>query len=88
MTAEIAGLDAVELIVDGYLPKAAVDENLGRAIRAVADGERYVHPSLGAALAAPAASAGPIEEPPTASARCCACSRSATPTRRSPRSAT
>jgi two-component system response regulator NreC len=47
---------------DGYLPKAAADEDLVRAIRAVADGERYVHPSLGAALAAPAASAGPIEE--------------------------
>jgi two-component system response regulator NreC len=48
--------------VDGYLPKAAADEDLVRAIRAVADGERYVHPSLGAALAAPAASAEPIDE--------------------------
>ena len=47
---------------DGYLPKAAADEDLVRAIRAVASGERYVHPSLGAALAAPAASAGPIDE--------------------------
>jgi two-component system response regulator NreC len=47
---------------DGYLPKAAADEDLVRAIRAVAAGERYVHPSLGAALAAPAASAGPIDE--------------------------
>jgi two-component system response regulator NreC len=47
---------------DGYLPKAAADEDLVRAIRAVADGERYVHPSLGAALAAPPASAGPIDE--------------------------
>ena len=46
---------------DGYLPKAAADEDLVRAIRAVAAGERYVHPSLGAALAAPP-SAGPIEE--------------------------
>jgi two-component system response regulator NreC len=48
--------------VDGYLPKAAADEDLVRAIRAVAAGERYVHPSLGAALAAPSASAGPIDE--------------------------
>jgi two-component system, NarL family, response regulator NreC len=47
---------------DGYLPKAAADEDLVRAIRAVAAGERYVHPSLGAALAAPAASAGPVDE--------------------------
>jgi two-component system response regulator NreC len=47
---------------DGYLPKAAADEDLVRAIRAVADGQRYVHPSLGAALAAPPASDGPIEE--------------------------
>jgi len=47
---------------DGYLPKAAADEDLVRAIRAVAGGERYVHPSLGAALAAPAASAGPVGE--------------------------
>ena len=42
---------------DGYLPKAAADEDLVRAIRAVAAGERYVHPSLGAALAAPRRSA-------------------------------
>jgi two-component system response regulator NreC len=47
---------------DGYLPKAAADEDLVRAIRAVASGERYVHPSLGAALAAPPASAGPIDD--------------------------
>jgi two-component system response regulator NreC len=53
---------AFEAGVDGYLPKAAADEDLVRAIRAVADGERYVHPSLGAALAAPPASAGPIDE--------------------------
>jgi len=46
----------------GYLPKAAADEDLVRAIRAVAAGERYVHPSLGAALAAPQAASGPIDE--------------------------
>jgi two-component system response regulator NreC len=46
----------------GYLPKAAADEDLVRAIRAVATGERYVHPSLGAALAAPQAAEGPVDE--------------------------
>ena len=46
----------------GYLIKAAADEDLVRAIRAVAAGERYVHPSLGAALAAPPGPAGPIAE--------------------------
>ena len=46
----------------GYLPKAAADEDLVRAIRAVATGERYVHPSLGAALAAPQVASGPIDE--------------------------
>jgi two-component system response regulator NreC len=46
----------------GYLPKAAADEDLVRAIRAVAAGERYVHPSLGAALAAPAHEAGPLDD--------------------------
>jgi two-component system response regulator NreC len=53
---------AFDADVDGYLPKAAADEDLVRAIRAVAAGERYVHPSLGAALAAPDRSAGPIED--------------------------
>jgi two-component system response regulator NreC len=46
----------------GYLPKAAADEDLVRAIRAVSAGERYVHPSLGAALAAPAHEAGPLDD--------------------------
>ena len=46
----------------GYLPKAAADEDLVRAIRAVAAGERYVHPSLGAALASPEGSVGPVDE--------------------------
>ncbi len=46
----------------GYLPKAAADEDLVRAIRAVAAGERYVHPSLGAALASPKEADGPIDE--------------------------
>ena len=47
---------------DGYLLKAAADEDLIRAIRSVAAGERYVHPSLGAALAAPAERNGPLDE--------------------------
>lgn len=47
---------------DGYLLKSAADDDLIRAIRAVAAGERYVHPSLGAVLAAPVAGAGPLEE--------------------------
>jgi two-component system response regulator NreC len=47
---------------DGYLLKAAADEDLIRAIRAVAGGERYVHPSLGAALAAPPERDGPLDE--------------------------
>lgn len=38
---------------DGYLLKSAADEDLVRAIRAVAAGERYVHPALGAVLAGP-----------------------------------
>jgi len=46
---------ALDSGADGYLLKSAADEDLVRAIRAVAAGERYVHPSLGAALAAPVA---------------------------------
>ena len=45
----------------GYLLKSAADEDLVRAVRAVAAGERYVHPSLGAVLAAPPAD-GPHDE--------------------------
>lgn len=47
---------------DGYLVKTAADEELVRALRAVADGERYLHPSLGAKLAQPAPSDGPVDE--------------------------
>jgi two-component system, NarL family, response regulator NreC len=46
---------------DGYLLKSAADEDLVRAVRAVASGERYVHPALGAALAAPVGD-GPLDE--------------------------
>ncbi len=45
----------------GYLLKSAADEDLVRAVRAVASGERYVHPALGAVLAAPP-SDGPLDE--------------------------
>jgi DNA-binding NarL/FixJ family response regulator len=44
---------AFESGADGYLLKSAADEDLVRAIHAVAAGERYVHPALGATLAAP-----------------------------------
>jgi DNA-binding NarL/FixJ family response regulator len=52
---------AFEAGADGYLLKSAADEDLVRAVRAVAGGERYVHPSLGAVLAAPAGD-GPLGE--------------------------
>jgi len=38
---------------EGYLLKTAADEELVDAIRAVAQGERYLHPALGATLAQP-----------------------------------
>lgn len=46
----------------GYVLKTAVDEELIRAIRAVAAGERYLHPSLGAVLAQPPQSRGAVDE--------------------------
>lgn len=52
---------AFEAGADGYLLKSAADEDLIRAVRAVARGERYVHPALGAALAAPPPD-GPLAE--------------------------
>lgn len=53
---------AFDFGADGYLLKSAADEDLVRAVRAVAGGERYVHPSLGAALAAPVVGDGPLAE--------------------------
>ncbi len=47
---------------DGYLVKTAADEELVRALRAVSQGERYLHPSLGAKLAQPMAATGPVDE--------------------------
>ncbi|HWH14645.1 MAG TPA: response regulator transcription factor, partial [Miltoncostaeaceae bacterium] len=38
---------------EGYLLKTAADEELVDAIHAVARGERYLHPALGATLAQP-----------------------------------
>jgi two-component system, NarL family, response regulator NreC len=47
---------------DGYLVKTAADEELVRALRSVSQGERYLHPSLGAKLAQPLAATGPVDE--------------------------
>ncbi len=47
----------------GYLVKEAADAELVQAIREVAAGHRYVHPSLGARLAAPEASGRPSRDP-------------------------
>jgi two-component system response regulator NreC len=52
---------AFEAGAAGYVVKTAADEELVRAIRAVAAGERYLHPALGAVLAAPVA-ARPVDE--------------------------
>jgi two-component system response regulator NreC len=52
---------AFESGADGYLLKSAADEDLVRAIHAVAAGERYVHPALGATLAAPRRH-GPLDD--------------------------
>ena len=68
----------------GYLPKAAADEDLVRAIRAVAAGERYVHPRSAPPWRRPRRPAGPSTSSPPASARCCGCWPWVTPTRRSP----
>ena len=72
----------------GYVLKEAADTELVAAIRAVAGGGSYVHPTLGARLVA--ADADERREPrptrsPSASARCSACWRSGTRIRRSRR---
>jgi two-component system, NarL family, response regulator NreC len=46
----------------GYVLKTAADEDLVRAIRAIAGGEPYVHPAVGAILARPAPSRGALDE--------------------------
>jgi two-component system, NarL family, response regulator NreC len=53
---------AFEAGASGYVLKTAADEELIRAIRAVATGERYLHPSLGAVLAQPPQSRGAVDE--------------------------
>ena len=53
---------AFEAGAAGYVLKTAADEELVRAIRAVAAGDRYLHPVLGAVLAAPPAGRGPVDE--------------------------
>ena len=47
---------------NGYVLKTAADEQLVQAVRAVSAGERYLHPALGAALAQPAPSRGPVDD--------------------------
>ena len=44
---------AFEAGADGYMGKEAADVELVRAVRQVASGHQYVHPTLGAALLAP-----------------------------------
>jgi two-component system response regulator NreC len=46
----------------GYLLKTAADEQLVQAVRAVAAGERYLHPTLGAVLAQPDQPRGPVDD--------------------------
>lgn len=53
---------AFEAGAHGYVLKTAADEELVRAIRAVAVGERYVHSAVGAILAQPSNSRGPVDE--------------------------
>jgi two-component system response regulator NreC len=45
----------------GYVVKSAADDELLQAIRAVASGEQYLHPALGAKLARPV-EPGPVDE--------------------------
>jgi two-component system, NarL family, response regulator NreC len=47
----------------GYVLKEAVEADVVQAIRKVADGEQYVHPSLGAKLVAPAPAGNPDQDP-------------------------
>lgn len=46
----------------GYVLKTAADEQLVQAVRAVAGGERYLHPALGAVLAQPDGPRGPVDD--------------------------
>jgi two-component system response regulator NreC len=53
---------AFEAGAAGYVLKTAADEELVRAIRAVAAGERYVQSTVGAILAQPPPPRGPVDE--------------------------
>jgi two-component system response regulator NreC len=53
---------AFEAGAAGYVLKTAADEELVRAIHAVAAGETYVHSTVGAILAQPPPSQGPVGE--------------------------
>ena len=46
---------------NGFVLKTAADEQVVLAVRAVSAGERYLHPALGAALAQPTPSRGPVD---------------------------
>jgi DNA-binding NarL/FixJ family response regulator len=75
----------------GYVLKEAADTDVVAAVREVANGGRYVHPTLGARMSPPrlkSASGPRTTRSQTASARYCACSRRVTPTRRSRTSST
>ena len=48
---------------NGYVLKEAAEADVVQAIRRVADGEQYVHPSLGARLVAPAVAGGTDQDP-------------------------
>lgn len=48
---------------NGYVLKEAAEADVVQAIRRVADGEQYVHPSLGARLVAPPVATGADQDP-------------------------
>lgn len=72
----------------GYLLKEAADIELVQAVRTVASGRQYIYPTLGAAAlhigAGSERPTGPGVSCRSANWRCCAESRSVTPTPRSP----
>ena len=77
--------DALDAGAHGFALKDAPLDDLSRAIDTVAAGGLYVDPVLAAALATRRTTSA--RRSPSASAKCCACSPTAAPTRRSaPRS--
>ena len=81
--------EAFEAGASGYVLKEAADTEVVGAVRAVAAGERYVHPALGAQARRRRRGGAPAGRArirsPSASARSCGCSPSGTRTRRSRR---